>query len=68
MTDEQAQLKAEELAAYADDVVEIAQGLGEQVTYEFEAELQLPHDVIDPAQPGAQIEVVYTRLITLITR
>lgn len=31
MTEEHAQLKAEELAAYADDTVDIAQGLGEQV-------------------------------------
>jgi len=32
MTDSQAQLKAEELAAYADETVDIAQGLGSQVT------------------------------------
>lgn len=32
MTDAQGQLKAEELAAYADETVDIAQGLGEQVT------------------------------------
>ena len=32
MTAEQARLTAEELAAYADDVVDIAQGLGEHVT------------------------------------
>jgi esterase/lipase len=31
MTDAHAQLKAEELAAYADETVDIAQGLGEQV-------------------------------------
>jgi alpha-beta hydrolase superfamily lysophospholipase len=31
MTDAQAQLKAEELAAYADETVDIAQGLGNQV-------------------------------------
>jgi alpha-beta hydrolase superfamily lysophospholipase len=37
-------------------------------TYEFEAELGLPHDLIDPAQPDGQIEVVYPRLINLITR
>ncbi len=32
MTDEQGQLKAEELAAYADQIVDIADGLGEQIT------------------------------------
>ena len=32
MTDEQNQLKAEELAAYADEVVDIAHGLGEQIS------------------------------------
>jgi carboxylesterase len=32
MTDEQGQLKAEELAAYADQMVDIADGLGEQIT------------------------------------
>jgi carboxylesterase len=32
MTEEHAQLKAEELAAYADETVDIAQGLGDQVT------------------------------------
>ena len=32
MTEELAQLKAEELATYADEVVDIAQGLGEHVT------------------------------------
>ena len=32
MTDEQGQLKAEELTAYADQMVDIANGLGEQIT------------------------------------
>ena len=32
MTDEQGQLKAEEIATYADQVVDIADGLGEQIT------------------------------------
>ncbi len=32
MTPEQGQLRAEEMAAYADEVVDIAQGLGERVT------------------------------------
>jgi len=31
MTDEQSQLTADELVAYADEMVDIAQGLGEQV-------------------------------------
>ncbi|OGO34261.1 MAG: hypothetical protein A2W35_12065 [Chloroflexi bacterium RBG_16_57_11] len=37
-------------------------------TYEFEAAFGLPHDLIDPAQPDEQIEVVYPRLIGLITQ
>jgi pimeloyl-ACP methyl ester carboxylesterase len=37
-------------------------------TYEFYAELELPHDLIDPAQPEAQIEIVYPQLIKLITK
>jgi len=37
-------------------------------TFEFEAALGLEHDLIDPAQPGAQIEIVYPRLIELITK
>jgi carboxylesterase len=37
-------------------------------TYEFEGELQLPHDLIDPAQPDEQIDNVYPRLIDLITQ
>ena len=35
-------------------------------TYEFEASLNLPHDLIDPTQPDQQIDVVYPRLIDLI--
>jgi len=37
-------------------------------TYEFEANLKLGHDLIDPAQPDAQIDVVYPRLIDLTSR
>ncbi len=36
-------------------------------TYEFEAALQLNHDLIDPAQPDQRIDIVYPRLIDLIT-
>ena len=36
--------------------------------YEFEADLRLGHDLIDPAQPGQQIETVYPRLIELMSR
>ena len=35
-------------------------------TYEFEASLKLPHDLIDPTQSDQQIDVVYPRLIDLI--
>jgi len=37
-------------------------------TYEFEAGLKLGHDLIDPNQPDAQIDVVYPQLIKLITQ
>lgn len=37
-------------------------------TYEFEANLKLGHDLIDPTQPDAQIDIVYPRLIDLISR
>jgi carboxylesterase len=37
-------------------------------TYEFEAALQLQHDLIDPYQPDAQIDIVYPRLIELISK
>jgi carboxylesterase len=35
-------------------------------TYEFGAELQLGHDLIDPTLPGARTDVVYPMLIELI--
>jgi alpha-beta hydrolase superfamily lysophospholipase len=34
-------------------------------TYEFEASLKLGHDIIDPAQPYQQIDIVYPCLIEL---
>lgn len=34
--------------------------------YQFPSELNLPHDLIDPGDPGANPEVVYTKLIELI--
>ena len=37
-------------------------------TYEFEAELRLGHDLIDPTQPDARIDIVYPRLIDLIAQ
>ncbi|HSG18621.1 MAG TPA: alpha/beta fold hydrolase [Anaerolineae bacterium] len=36
-------------------------------SYEFPAELNLPHDVVDPRQPDARTELVYPILIDLIT-
>jgi alpha-beta hydrolase superfamily lysophospholipase len=36
-------------------------------TYEFPANLGLGHDLIDPAQPGQKIDLVYPQLIALIT-
>jgi carboxylesterase len=37
-------------------------------TYEFEASLGLGHDIIDPNDKDANIEVVYSRLIELINK
>jgi esterase/lipase len=37
-------------------------------TYEFSESLKLGHDLIDPNKPDAQIEIVYPRLIELISR
>jgi len=37
-------------------------------TYEFEADLRLGHDLIDPAQPDERIDIIYPRLIDLISR
>ena len=37
-------------------------------TYEFPAELGLDHDFIDPTNPDEQIDVVYPRLLDLITQ
>jgi hypothetical protein len=36
-------------------------------TYEFPAEIGLGHDLIDPAQPDQQVDLVYAQLIELIT-
>jgi esterase/lipase len=35
-------------------------------TYEFDKNLALPHDMVDPNETGAQIELVYAKLIELI--
>jgi carboxylesterase len=35
-------------------------------TYEFEAGLQLPHDLIDPTQPDQKIDIVYPKLVQLV--
>jgi esterase/lipase len=37
-------------------------------TYEFEANLKLDHDVVDPSQPNQRIDIVYPRLIDLINQ
>ena len=37
-------------------------------TSTFEAGLKLPHDIIDPAQPDQQVNIVYPRLLELINR
>ena len=51
------------------DVVKIWQAHGANLTtYEFEANLKLGHDLIDPTQPDQQIDIVYPRLIDLVSR
>jgi pimeloyl-ACP methyl ester carboxylesterase len=37
-------------------------------TYEFDGNLQLRHDIIDPAQPYQKTDIVYPRLIELVNR
>jgi esterase/lipase len=37
-------------------------------TSEFEADLKLGHDLIDPAQPNQRIDIVYPRLMELINQ
>lgn len=37
-------------------------------TFEFAADLKLGHDLIDPAQPYARVDVVYPRLMELIVK
>lgn len=49
------------------DVVKLWQAHGTDVTtYEFEADLKLGHDLIDPNQPDQQVDIVYPRLIELV--
>jgi pimeloyl-ACP methyl ester carboxylesterase len=35
-------------------------------TYEFPRELGIPHDIMDPAEPGMKPEIVYPRLIEIV--
>lgn len=49
------------------DVVEDWREHGANIkTYEFEADLGLSHDLIDPATPDERVDIVYPRLIDLI--
>jgi alpha-beta hydrolase superfamily lysophospholipase len=43
-----------------------AHGAAKITTYTFLANLQLPHDMIDPAESNQHIDIVYPRLIELI--
>ena len=38
----------------------------EVLTYEFPESLGIPHDMIDPAQPGANTEVSYSKILELV--
>jgi esterase/lipase len=51
------------------DIVKIWQAHNANlITYEFEANLKLGHDLIDPSQPDQQIDIVYPRLIDLVSQ
>ena len=51
------------------DVVNIWQAHGARLsTYEFEASLELGHDLIDSAEPDQKIEIVYPRLVDLVSQ
>jgi hypothetical protein len=40
---------------------------GERViTYEFPESLGIPHDMIDPAQPGANTDLSYSKILELV--
>jgi carboxylesterase len=41
-------------------------GSAEVVAYEFPAELDIPHDMIDPEQPEANTPLVYPRILDLL--
>ncbi len=41
-------------------------GSAEIAAYEFPAELGIPHDMIDPTQPGANTPLVYPRILDLL--
>lgn len=41
-------------------------GSTETLAYEFPADLEIPHDMIDPAQPGAKTPLVYRKLLDLL--
>lgn len=43
-----------------------ARGSAEIIAYEFPAELGIPHDMIDPAQPGANTPLVYPQILDLL--
>lgn len=50
-------------------VVDMWRKMGGQVTtFEFEKDLRLGHDLIDPTQPDQRIDLVYPRLIELINQ
>ncbi|MFM8365335.1 MAG: alpha/beta hydrolase [Verrucomicrobiota bacterium] len=41
-------------------------GLAEVLAFEFPPEADIPHDMIDPAQPGANTPLVYPKLLELL--
>lgn len=45
--------------------LETRQG-GRVITYEFPESLGIPHDMIDPAQPGANTEASYSKILELV--
>jgi pimeloyl-ACP methyl ester carboxylesterase len=55
--------------AVTSQIVELwrANGARDLRAFEFDASLKLGHDLIDPSQPDQQIDIVYPKLIELVT-
>lgn len=54
------------LARSISDTLARSGGPAEILAYEFPADLGIPHDMIDPAQPGANTPLVYPKIMDLL--